>query len=276
VTRESSFLDAATREQEGQIDFSSSQLRLSSDGTVLAAAANNEDFQYVTDRKVKVFALPSGAEIQSIPYAYPGPLPQDIALSGSGQVLGKLVSTYSDRWAYRREATPVGGGAEPWSDTVAGGSGRTETEDVTLHLSPSGARIAASDGSDFRSGGTYLIENGSLVSAVQGGPLGWIDEDRLLLNRYIPRRFTVPVYTTSVIVSPTGQVLHSVVLPEIRSFQTVDTNSIYSPRRNQIISLADGRILWSSPNTSPSRDQGAVTGTHVVFAWGSTVRMEPY
>jgi hypothetical protein len=61
VTRESSFLDAATREQEGQIDFSSSQLRLSSDGTVLAAAANNEDFQYVTDRKVKVFALPSGA-----------------------------------------------------------------------------------------------------------------------------------------------------------------------------------------------------------------------
>lgn len=110
MTRESSFLDAATREQEGQIDFSSSQLRLSSDGTVLAAAANNEDFQYVTDRTVKVFALPSGAEIQSIPYAYPGPLPQDIALSGSGQVLGKLVSTYSDRWAYRREVTPVGGG----------------------------------------------------------------------------------------------------------------------------------------------------------------------
>lgn len=266
------FFNATTREQEGQINFSSSRLSLSSDGTVLAALANDEDAQYLTDRTIKIFALPSGTEIQSLPYSYPGPFPKDVVLSGSGQVLGKLVRTPSA--GYFRETTTVGSGTMLWSDTLA--TSTDSIPDLTTYLSPTGNRIALPDGRHFSGGTTNLIMNGNLVGAAPGVPVGWLDEDQLLVNRYgLSTDPIVTWYATSDIVSPTGQLLRSVKLSsEIRSLQTVDANRIYSPQRNQIFSLTDGSTVWSSEN--PSREMGGVTATHIVFASGSTVRMEPY
>ena len=41
------------------IPFSSSQVELSSDATVLGAAANQNDFQYHPDETLNVYALPA-------------------------------------------------------------------------------------------------------------------------------------------------------------------------------------------------------------------------
>jgi hypothetical protein len=249
--------NAATREQEGRIDSFSSVLELSSDGTVLALANG------------AIYSLPSGALIETQHSNFA------VALSGSGQVLGRLLRSSASGYRYRRVATAVGGGAELWSDTlVTAASDRLEH--LTLHLSPSGTHIAAPDGSSFITGATNLIVNGSLMSAVQGAPLGWIDEDRLLLNQYGLSMDPIAYwYATSVIASPSGRVLHTVKLPnEIWSFQTVNANRIYSPQWNQIYSLDSGAIEWAS--ASSSRGLGGVTDTHVVFVSGNTVRMEPY
>ncbi len=66
-------LDARTRAEQGRIDFPSSSLAMSDDGTVLAAAGSDRDAHGYDDRSVKVFSLPSRTELSSFPYAYSSP-----------------------------------------------------------------------------------------------------------------------------------------------------------------------------------------------------------
>ena len=66
-----SFNPSITTPQES-IAFSSSQVALSSDATVLGAAANQNDFQYYPDRTLNVYALPAGTVTHSWPYQVTG------------------------------------------------------------------------------------------------------------------------------------------------------------------------------------------------------------
>jgi len=61
-------------------------------------------------------------------------------------------------------------------------------------------------------------------------------------------------------------------LPELRSLQPIDSDSIYSPELNSIFSVSTAAVLWSSPY--PSRNDGAVAGSYVVFASGSRVLVD--
>jgi hypothetical protein len=92
------YFNAATNAHEGTINFSSSQLALSSDGSVLAAAGDQLDAQFHSDWSVNTYSMPSGAQINSWPYTYPvgaqaAILPAQVTLSGSGTALGQVLDT---------------------------------------------------------------------------------------------------------------------------------------------------------------------------------------
>lgn len=108
------YFNAATNAQEGSIKFSSSQLALSSDGSVLAAAGNQNDGQYNDDWSINIYSLPSGTKTNSFPHSYAsfaqgGVLPFEITLSGSGTALGQVLGTFNGVWRCSRQVTAVTG-----------------------------------------------------------------------------------------------------------------------------------------------------------------------
>jgi hypothetical protein len=276
------YFDAQTKAQEGEIDFSSSKLALSDDGTKLLALASTRDGQYQPDRSIKLFELPSGTEVFHHPYAEPNyPVPMDITLSGSGTVFGVYFQTYnggSPSWTYTRQVSTIAG-VPIWSDTVSADNYELN-EAMPIHLSTDGTRIAVADRARSQSTGTNLYTNGTLSTATPGWVAGWIDNDRMLVNKYDGEVLPgMPSYAGASIVSASGQVLSSPTLPQIGAFQTVTSDSLYVPGLNVILSLTTGDTLWSSSQTRPATTvgaQGAVAGGRVVFATGTAVRAEKY
>lgn len=237
---------------------------------MLAAAANAEDAQYFTDRTLKIFALPAATEIASWPYSYPNyPIPFDISLSGSGQVFGRVLGSFSGGpWQVDREVTSVTG-SPLWADHLS-----LSLPSTQIRLSPDGASVGVANSDPTSTTATNIYKNGVLATAVMGWPVGWLDDNRLLVNRYELARFA-DIYAGAVIVDGTGQPLSSLpTLPALSEIQTLTPDIIYSPERNAILSLITSGTLWISAN--PSTGKGAVAGGHVVFGSGAFVRAEPY
>jgi hypothetical protein len=265
------YFDTATRSLLGEIDFQSSQLSMSADGTRLGALANTADAQYHPDRTIRVYELPDETVLAEFPYSYDSIDAFEMSLSLSGTVIAQVIhaSGVTTRQALNLDGTPLWSDAAPYSfvarPTTAG------------RLSPDGSRIAAYVGLDvsgrpYRDTITNIFTGSTLTTAVSGAVVGWIDTNRLLVNRYRPDRGSY-VYDRCEIVTPAGEVTACPNLPELHRIQTVSSSSIYSPDRNTIYDLSSGATLWSS--VTPNRREGAVAGEHVVFASGATVRIEP-
>jgi hypothetical protein len=251
--------DASNDAPVSTINFPSSQVALSSSGTVLAAAADANDAQYETDRTVNVYSLPSGSVINSFPYSYNGTPLLNMSLSGSGAVLGE---TFSPNSGCVDDAIPTTGGGPIWCNTTSNVQ--------AVRLSPDGTLIAASTvlGS---SSTTNLYKNGVLATAVPGWAVGWLDNGRLLVNTYS----NSVNYAGSVIYDPLGNALGAVSLPDMQAIDVVTGTSVYSPELNTIVSLTTGATTWISGNSSATRT-GAVSGLQVIFASGSLVLAQPH
>jgi len=255
------YLDPSGTTAEGSISFSSSKLEFSSDGTVLAAAANTNDSQYEVDRTLKVFSLPGATQINSWPYTfqYQTPFLFDFSLSGSGALLGQVLESESGL-SFTRQVTATTGGPTIWSDSLSSDP---------IRISPDGTLIAVSSG---LFSGTNIYRNGILTTAVPGWAVGWIDDDRLLVNNYAAG--SAPVFSGCTIYDPTGIKLAAPALPELQEFQAVTSDWVYSARENAIFSLTTGASTWTSAD--PSVGVGAVSGSFVVFESGSRVLAESY
>jgi len=259
--------NATTDALVGTIPFSSSQLSMSSDGTVLAALANTNYAQYATDRTVNLYSLPSGGLVHSFPYSYnTSPFPASMSLSGGATVLGvNYAAAYS---GCTSQAFPAAGGSSIWCGL--------DSSFLTPQLSPDGTLIA----SQIQSGttdSTDIYKNGTLVTSVPGWAIGWLDNGRLLAITYDSKNN----YTGSVIYGPTGTVLASSPIPDIYSFDVATSNSIYSPALNQILSLTTGAPTWASGNARLTDgaigvSMGAIAGSQVIFTSGSLVLAQPY
>jgi hypothetical protein len=129
---------------------------------------------------------------------------------------------------------------------------------VPILISPDGTSIAIADQGPSASAATKIYKNGVLVTALPGWAVGWVDDNRLLVNTYTLGNG----YPTS---AP---------IPEVKELQTVSGSSIYAPALNSILSLTSGATLWRSPNET--RGKGAVAGERVIFASGAVVRSERY
>jgi len=138
-----------------------------------------------------------------------------------------------------REVTPLSGAPLIWSDTPVS-SGPDPVGVAPILLSPDGTLIDAWAGGSGSSYATNILKNGKLVTAIPGVALGWIDNSRILVNEYaLSSGGTVLQYTGATIYDSTGAKIATPALPELKSIQTVTSDSVYDPSHNAIYSLDD-------------------------------------
>ncbi len=256
--------DASTDALVSTIKFSSSHLSASTSGTTLAALANTNDFQYEADRTLNIYSLPSGTTAGSFPGSLNSPqYLTNISLSGSGTVLAE---SYSSGSGCNNEVLPVTGGAPIWCDT--------SRLFYDVQLSPDGTLIAAST-ILTPAASTNIYKNGTLVTAVPGWAVGWLDNARLLAITYINRE-PASKYDKSIIYDSLGNVLGTPPLPEMHAIQAATPDTLYSPSVNEIVSLTTGAVTWASGNSAKGFVTGAISGSQVIFPSGSLVLAQPY
>ena len=280
----------------GSINFTSSKLALSTDGTVLAAKASDIDSQYSADRTLNIYSLPAGTITDTFPYQYNDQLPAtpflfDFTLSNSGTALGQYLGTYNGLYFdYTRQLTPTSGSPILWSDNPPSGVYDGTTP---ILLSPDGTLIAVSTGAYSSSSTTNIYKNGVLAATVNGFAVGWIDNNRVLVNTFGPLGTHVyPPYLGAVIYDATGTQLTTLTaLPQLppagqslplstTGFLPVDSNSIYSPATYSIYSLTTGAATWTETlphggtTTVPYNGASAVSGSYIVFTSGSRILVD--
>lgn len=265
--------DLSTAQQTGSISFPAGKVELSSDGTVLGAAAENFNYQYITDRTLSFYSLPSGSVLSSFPYSYntgSTPYLTDFSLSGSGTTIGQVLLTQSP-FSYSRQVTGIDGTPLIWSDTGA---------NAPIDLSPDGTLIAVS--SDASSQWlTYIYRNGVIVTVVPGESEGWSDNNHLLAATFtISAKQGGSVFSGSTVYDATGAVvatlpattaLHLIANPEFPTSSTV-----YDESTNTIYSLSTGQVTWQG--LSPSQEGsgiGAVAGSNAVYEVNGTLVVTP-
>jgi hypothetical protein len=262
--------DAATRLLESTIDFDASHIELTSDGAVLAAAANDRYAQFQPDRTINIYAMPQGTLLYARPYTFgSGPFPVSMSLARSGGFIAELLFDEATRDLTWR-VTPIAGGPPTF---LLSGSG-IPVEAGVFRLSPDGRRIAISDqtlDADPDVSTTNIYKDGSLTGAAAGYAVGWLDSERLLVNKYN----VSDAYAGAAIRDGTGALISSPPLPHVPVMQALTPDTIYSARQNAILSLTTGAALWTGSRPADS-DLGAVAGPWVVFASGTTVRAEPH
>jgi hypothetical protein len=263
---------------EESIGFSSGKLALSSDGSVLGASANANDYQYEPDRTLNFYSLPSGDVISSFPHTLGTQNGAtdlfDFTLATSGTTIGQVTGTVSGTaWSYARNVTAIAGGSIIWSDSGSTIASPLSYVDPIL-LSPDGTLIAAYTGTSGPQSATNIFKNGTLVTAIPGIAVGWIDNNRLLVNQYITNGYLGVQYSGCIIYSAAGISLATPALPELKSIQTVTSDSVYDPTHNAIYSLTTGQSTWTA--SFPSSGVGAVAGPYVVYESGHRVVVETF
>lgn len=282
------YFNSATLAQEGQIAFAASKVALSSDGSLLVAQGGGPS--YGGGYSLEVYSLPAGSPAE---YTWPyslngagvGTIPVDIALSGSGNVLGQVLASGRSSLGpdTQQASAPTGGATILSTSTVTGYSNHVP---APMRISPDGTLIAAS-GAPSPAGlgtplpGTNLFLNGSLVSAVSGLSVGWLDNSRLVVNNYTRASSTADA-------SYTGCTLYGAdatpasgacALPfEVLEFQPVTSDGIYVPTTNQILSVSTGSVNWMSgdPDTWLEKPIAAVAGSNVIFVSGIDLVAQSY
>jgi hypothetical protein len=276
-------LNPATATQTQAIEFFAGKLGLSSDGSVLAAAAEALDSVYVPDRTLNLYSLPSTTSSQSFPYTYQDSTPflLDFSLSASGTVLGQVLQTpTSGNIILSRTVTNIESGSTLWSDAGAG---------TPILLSPDGTLIATATTARDSSASslvTNIYRNGDLVAAAAGTGQGWIDNAHLLVLNWMDSR-EGPDTSGSSIVDSTGAVISTIPLTTMpvspECSQTPQTQSthcaqfpspdrVYDASTNSIYALPNGELLWQVPlHVSQDTGVGAIVGSTVVFESGHQV-----
>jgi hypothetical protein len=234
-------LTGETREYVGDIAFRSSHVELSTDGSVLAAAAGELGAWLPNDNSLRVFSMPSLEELKVWPYTWdmqPTTVFKDFTMSAAGN---RFVHISGWGVYYTQRVLDLEDNVHL---TV------TPSRDVPMRLSPNGTRVAAPTDSSYREwAATNIYEDGVLVDAVAGSALGWLDDDRVLIGR-----------PTSVVVydliahaeQATGLTPHDT--------QVVSPTLIYNGR---IESVPSGEVVWHC--SSGGGRAHAAAADYVVF-----------
>lgn len=272
-------IDPSASALQQTIDFSSSKVSLSSDGTMLGAMADANDSQYEPDRTLNFYALPAGSVVKSYPYTYQDSAPfqpflSDFTLSGSaGTIAQTLLSLQTPISKWTRNITPLSGSPVIWSDSPVAAGTNGLLGPAPILLSPDGTLADVYSGGNGASYATNIFKNGTLVTAIQGVAIGWIDNNRLLVNQYA-NTSTGTQFSGAVIYDATGAKVAATALPELKSIQTVTSDSVYDASHNAIYSLTTGQPTWTA--TYAGSGLGAVAGAYVVYESGHSIIAETY
>jgi hypothetical protein len=256
------YFDTATKNLLGTINVQASDLAISSDGTTLAVGI--PDPTLATAGETRIYSLLTGAMTASSVYR------PSTQLSSNGVNLGyTTLSTLSQ--TATGSVVPSAGGAAAW--TVTSG---TVSFTSTLHISPDLTLFGVTNGG---TPATSLYQNGSVLTAVPGTFVGWIDNNNLLVSSTTSGSTTYSIYTAA------GSLNSSTPLPSsIVNFIPVDNSRIYATSLNAIYSLSSGNSTWSwdlptynqKGLTTPSLNNGAISGSYVVFINGYRVLRDLY
>lgn len=252
--------DAMTDLQVGSIQFTASQLAMSSSGAVLAALQSTNDQQFEPSGNVDIYSLPSGSLLRTV--TLPGVTQAN--LSGSGTMLGVATSTQSSVYS-------VADGTQ--SFTVA-----SHTDAPLPQFSPDGTRFAVSPDSSA----TSLYQNGVLSGAIANAvATTWLDNNSLLAAQLNPAGGdNDPSYLTSALYGPSGSVVAVSPVSPGTVFQLLPSGGLYAAGDNDIVSASTGVVTWESGDGSQSvvNDYlvGAASGTQVIFPSGHYVLVQPH
>ena len=120
------------------------------------------------------------------------------------------------------------------------------------YLSPNGSVVAIPTTEQTRPDATAdIYQDGELVGALQGAPLGFLDQTRLLANA----SGHASVFDTSGVLQP-GQ-----ILPVLSGVTPLPADQVYSTDPNAIYSLGSAEELWSCPRAT----LGSAGGGYVMF-----------
>ena len=248
---------------QARIHKFSAEVNLSADGNTLAAVGDAQGAGIPSNHDLVIYSLPSKNVVHTWPHpSTPGGgnvSPFDlIALSSDGTVLAQAGAD-----GFGHEVTSPDGTTVIWTDNGVPGP---------VCLAPTaGNPLAASNGfpsSMGLPGGIDIINNGSLATAIDGYPVGWLDATHLLVGTYESGHLNTS-FAGAVIVSNTGTKVADSPLPEIKTLQLLGPDSIYARELNEIVSPTTGAVSWMSGDASSQL--GAVAGSHVVFVSGARV-----
>ena len=234
-------LDATTGAIEEAIDaFDVSGLAMSRDGSVLVTAITDLDTGLTpTGPAVQVYTLPGANLI----YSSPSGAVTSFSLNSSGSILAWLGNVI---------------------DLSTQTSIFTTVISNPIRLSPDGTLIAITQNAT-----TNIYLNGTLVTAVPGSAVGWLDNTHLLIELG-----TGSSYSSSVIVNQTGVTVNTPTPHDFEDpVQILGLDSIYDVSKNTIFSVSTGTPTWTSETTSIGL--GAVATSSVVFVSGNLVISEP-
>jgi hypothetical protein len=254
--------DASSRALKRDITYRATKMELSADGTQLVAGTTAFGFHYEPAKNLRVYSLATGDVQQEWTYPDGGPVLFDFDVADSADVLAQSVGSGTGD-SYNRIVTTLGN-TPIWSSAITGY--------FSLYLSPNGQLGAVAPAQHSAGGGTNVFTNGTLTGAVFGSVGGWLDDSRLLVNRYLNDKYGVPVFSGVDVMSTAGVVQASLATGSVFSAQVVSPNSFYDPSANKIYDATTGAILFSTSDTPLGT--GAVSGANVVFATGSLVRIE--
>jgi hypothetical protein len=244
------------------IAFSSGKVALSADGSLMGALANSG-----SDRTLNFYALPSGSvtktfasDTNTIPFV------ADFTLATSGTTIGQVLAKSGAGIAnYSWQVTPLSG-----TPVLFSGSSNT----YPIVLSPDGTLVAIYNYSAFSVPTTDIYQNGVFVTTLPGRAVGWIDNNRVLIDIYMIDGIGYRYYSSSALYSSTGTLLGTPALPELNNIQTVDSNSVYDPSTNAIYSLTTGKSTWKGTFSGAAGNVGALAGANVVYQAGHSVIFE--
>ncbi len=243
------------------LNFPSSHVELSADSSVLVASGITTASQYWNDRSLRVYSMPTASQTYVWPYAY-GDYPtifSDFSFARSGLRIAHLLGTYDgNKWIYTRKVTDSGG-AVLFTETSINAE--------ALRLSPDGTIAALSSGGRTASATTQLYKNLTLSGALSGYALGWISDDRVLVNSYNTRG----QFEHAIIYDSEGSMVSVTTLPEIEEFMPISSTLIYDKHNNLTYDLQSGDVVWSGPP-----GWGTIAGDYAVSIQGSLVFAEKY
>jgi hypothetical protein len=224
-------------------------------------------------------ALPKGLTLNSATGAISG-TPTAIAAGANYATVIAEIFYPTPNSGCATQVIPTSGGATIYCDNTIILSPSALQD---MQLSPDGTLLATSPSA----GGlvtTNIYKNGTLVSAVPGALVGWLDNTRLLVNDYINAGMAGIEAAGTTIYDSLGNKLGNPPILNLAPFQAVTSDSVYLPTSysqggysvgaNSIESLTTGTLTWASGNSSPG--PGAVGGSQIVFASGNLVLAQPY
>jgi hypothetical protein len=242
-------------------------LALSGDGRTAVAVASDYSPYITIDRSVYVYNWPSWNVVRVYPFenGRPNAIKNSFDLSQDGKTFAVQLGKYSSNWNFDTTVTDIVP-AQPSIWKYAG------TVDAVPLLSPNGKRFTVTNALRAATSTTVIYENGAAKKTITGSAVGWLDDDHLLVQSYLPQPgMAYDLYEKSEVYDGQGNLAWSPPLPETKRFDLVGPFKILSKGDGNIYDVITGAV------TSTELPAGSViAGPYIMSVSGRSLRATRY